>query len=205
MTDFVSTLGPWVAVFVTIAFWSYLYKENPLFRFIEFTYVGFATAQATVMAINSLKNQMFIPLLNNNYVLIIPLILGLFFYTRYSNTLRPLSRFPISVMVGVGTGLAVRAMVKTQLVNQIISTINPSDPYNGILMAVLTISTIFYFVFSSPKNLPPSILPAYNIILKIGRIGVMVAMGAAFGSLAVTRYTNAINLVLKAVNLILGR
>src|SRR4030067_2322686 len=98
MTDFVSTLGPWVAVFVTIAFWSYLYKENPLFRFIEFTYVGFATAQATVMAINSLKNQMFIPLLNNNYVLIIPLILGLFFYTRYSDTLRPLSRFPISVM-----------------------------------------------------------------------------------------------------------
>jgi hypothetical protein len=205
MTGFITTIGPWVAVFVTIAFWSYLYKENVLFRFIEFTFVGFATAHATVLAVDSLKSQMFTPLLKNNYILIIPLILGLLFYTRYSTSIRPLSRFPISIMVGVGTGLAVRAMVRTQLLDQIVSTINPTDPYTGIFMAILTICTIFYFVFSSPKNLPKSLLPSYNIIQRIGRISIMVAMGAAFGSLAVTRFTNAITLVLNAVNLILGR
>lgn len=204
MADMITTIGLYVGVFITIGFWSYLYKENVLFRIVEYTYIAFAAAHATVISVNSLKVQMFIPLLNNNILLIIPLILGLCFYTRYSNTLRPLNRIPISVMVGVGTGLAVRAMVRAQLLNQIVSTIQPGDPYTGTLMAVLTIGTIFYFIFSSGKGLPNSVFFLYGILQRIGRIAIMAAMGTAFASLLVTRYTAAINNIINAIKLILG-
>jgi len=205
MTDILSTLGPWVGLLITIGFWSYLYKENPLFSIVEFTFIGFATAHATVMAIKMLQSKVFNPILNNEYTYLIPLILGLLLYTRYSDRVRPLSRIPVCLMVGVGTGVSVRAMVKAQLLEQIQATIWPKDPYNGILIAILTASTVVYFVFTSTEHIPKSMLPIYDGVRKIGRIAIMVAMGAAFGTLCVTRYTMAISRIIAAVNLLLGR
>lgn len=127
MADMLSTLGPLIGVLVTAGFWSYLYKENAFFRLVEFTFVGFAAAHATVMAIQGIQSQLLSPMISkNNYSLIIPLILGLLLYTRYFKEIKFFERFPISLMVGVGTGIAVRAMVKAQLIAQVQKTINPS-------------------------------------------------------------------------------
>lgn len=205
MADILATLGPWIGVLVTIGFWSYLYKENTLFRIVEFTFIGFAAAHATVMAIKELQSKLVTPIVNqNNYSLILPMVLGLLLYTRYSTNVRFLERFPISLMVGVGTGVAVRAMVKAQLIVQIQKTITPGKPIDGLLIAVLTLGSVTYFIFSSEEGLPRSTIPVYNGLRRIGRIAIMAAMGAAFGNLCVTRYTMAISRVMAAVKLLLG-
>ncbi len=205
MSDMLSTLGPMIGVLVTIGFWSYLYKENALFRLVEFTFVGFAAAHATVMAIQGIQSQLLSPMISkNNYSLIIPLILGLLLYTRYFKEIKFFERFPISLMVGVGTGVAVRAMVKAQLLVQVQKTIQPKNTIDGLIIAILTLGAVTYFIFSSEENLPKSTIPAYNALRRIGRIAIMVAMGAAFGNLCVTRYTMAISRVIAFVNLFLG-
>jgi len=200
-----STLSPWIGVLVTIGFWSYLYKENPLFRVVEFTFIGFATAHATVMAITELKKNLVAPIVNkSNYILLVPTVLGLLLYTRYSKDLRFLERFPISIMVGIGTGVAVRAMVRAQLLAQIQQTIQPGKPIDGLIIALLTLGSVTYFIFSSEEGLPKSTIPFYNGLRRIGRIAIMAAMGAAFGNLCVTRYTMAISRIMEAVKLFIG-
>lgn len=205
MADMLSTLSPWIGVLVTIGFWSYLYKENPLFRVVEFTFIGFATAHATVMAITELKKNLVAPIVNkSNYILLVPTVLGLLLYTRYSKDLRFLERFPISIMVGIGTGVAVRAMVRAQLLAQIQQTIQPGKPIDGLIIALLTLGSVTYFIFSSEEGLPKSTIPFYNGLRRIGRIAIMAAMGAAFGNLCVTRYTMAISRIMEAVKLFIG-
>jgi hypothetical protein len=205
MADMFSTLGPLIGVLVTIGFWSYLYKETALFRAVEFTFIGFAAGHATVMAIDGIKSKLYSPIIDqNNYSLLIPLVLGLLLYARYSENTRFLQRFPISVMVGVGTGVSVRAMVKAQLLAQVQQTIQPTEIINGLIIALLTLGTVIYFIFSSEEGLPKSIIPLYGGLRRIGRIAIMAAMGAAFGNLCVTRYTMAISRIIKAVTLILG-
>jgi hypothetical protein len=200
-----ATFGSIIGVLVTIGFWSYLIKENPFFRIVEFTFVGFATAHATVMSIKELRSGLLNPLVSGNqYSLLIPLILGLLLYTRYSSEWNPLSRIPIALMVGVGTGVAVRAMVRAQLTAQIQATINPDNLVNGLIIAVLAIGSVVYFIFTSEENVPQSLIPVYRITQRIGRIAIMAAMGAAFGTLCVTRFTMAISRILEAVQLILG-
>jgi len=205
VADMLSTLSPWIGVLVTIGFWSYLYKENPLFRVVEFTFIGFATAHATVMAITELKKNLVAPIVNkSNYILLVPTVLGLLLYTRYSKDLRFLERFPISIMVGIGTGVAVRAMVRAQLLAQIQQTIQPGKPIDGLIIALLTLGSVTYFIFSSEEGLPKSTIPFYNGLRRIGRIAIMAAMGAAFGNLCVTRYTMAISRIMEAVKLFIG-
>jgi len=205
VADMLSTLSPWIGVLVTIGFWSYLYKENPLFRVVEFTFIGFATAHATVMAITELKKNLVAPIVNkSNYILLVPTVLGLLLYTRYSKDLRFLERFPISIMVGIGTGVAVRAMVRAQLLAQIQQTIQPGKPIDVLIIALLTLGSVTYFIFSSEEGLPKSTIPFYNGLRRIGRIAIMAAMGAAFGNLCVTRYTMAISRIMEAVKLFIG-
>ena len=205
MADMLSTLSPWIGVLVTIGFWSYLYKENPLFRVVEFTFIGFATAHATVMAITELKKNLVAPIVNkSNYILLVPTVLGLLLYTRYSKDLRFLERFPISIMVGIGTGVAVMAMVRAQLLAQIQQTIQPGKPIDVLIIALLTLGSVTYFIFSSEEGLPKSTIPFYNGLRRIGRIAIMAAMGAAFGNLCVTRYTMAISRIMEAVKLFIG-
>ncbi|MBS7635467.1 hypothetical protein KEJ34_08330 [Candidatus Bathyarchaeota archaeon] len=197
--EFISALGLIVAVIFTFMIWSYLYKESFIFRIAEYTFIGMASGHAVVMAVGQITKTLGSAISVGQYIWVIPAILGLMIYTRYYKPTVWISRLPVALLVGVGTGLAMRGLIEAQFITQIISTIQPKETIDGIIIAILTMCTLTYFIFTwEPKG--GSTRKAYNSILRIGRITIMVAMGAAFGVLATTRLTLCVSRLQFIVN-----
>jgi hypothetical protein len=197
--ELITAIGLFVAVIFTFMIWSYLYKESVVFRIAEYTFIGMASGHAVVMAISQITKTLGSAISAGQYIWAIPSVLGLMVYTRYYKPTVWISRLPVALMVGVGTGLAMRGLIEAQFITQIISTIQPKEPLDGLIIAVLTVCTLTYFIFTrEPKE--ESMKKVYNVILRIGRLTIMVAMGAAFGVLATTRLTLCVSRLQFIVN-----
>ena len=181
-------VGMYVATAFTLMIWSYLYKENILFRFAEYSFIGVASGHLFVMTIIRLRDSTMIPLVSRaQYGLLVPVVLGILLYARFHKQTEWISRWPLAILVGVGTGLAIRGMIDAQFVAQILATITPKDPINGTILAVLTACTLAFFFFTREQ------IGAFGQLTRIGRMTIMIAMGASFGTLATTRLTLCIS------------
>ena len=175
-------LGIWIGAFLTLAFWSILFKENPVFDFAEHLYVGLAAGQAIVMGWLNVKNLAIEPMTTEGKIsAILPIILGLLLYTRFgSGSLKWLNRIPTALMVGVGTGLAFTRFAQSDLVGQVRGTMLDLGTLNNAIIVLGALCTISYFFFTSENK----VLTEMN---KVGRVIMMVAFGSAFGNTVMGR------------------
>lgn len=184
-----ANLGIWVGAFLTLAFWSFLFKENPVFDFAEHLYIGLAAGQAIVMGWTNVRNLALNPLTREGKTAaIIPLILGLMLYTRFLGPeLKWLNRIPTAFIVGVGTGLAFTRFTQSDLIGQIRGTMLNLGSVNSLIIALGTLATISYFFFTTESK-------AISSLNRIGRLTMMIAFGSAFG-----------NTVMGRLSLLIGR
>ena len=174
----------YVAAILTLMIWSYLHKESILFRFAEYTFIGIASGHLFVMTVIRLRDSVLVPLVTKSqYLLVLPVVLGIMLYARYYKQTEWLSRWPLAILVGVGTGLATRGMIDAQFVTQILATVTPKDLVNGTIIALLTASSLAFFFFTREQ------IGLFGRLTRVGRMTMMVAMGASFGTLATTRLT----------------
>lgn len=171
--------GTWVAGLITIAILSLVWKENPFYRSAEHLYVGVSAGHAVVMAYENVRDTAIQPIKSGQMVWIIPMILGILLYARYTKS-SWVARYPVSVMVGIGTGVAVRGAIHGDFTQQIAATIKVGS-VNDILLLLFVIASLSYFFFSRELRGPVSILP------QSGRMVLMVAFGAAFGTTVMGR------------------
>lgn len=171
--------GTWVAGLITIAILSLVWKENPFYRSAEHLYVGVSAGHAVVMAYENVRDTAIQPMKSGQMVWIIPVILGILLYARYTKS-SWVARYPVSVMVGIGTGVAVRGAIHGDFTQQIAATIKVGS-VNDILLLLFVIASLSYFFFSRELRGPVSILP------QSGRMVLMVAFGAAFGTTVMGR------------------
>lgn len=175
-------LGVWIAAIATIGIISFAFKDNPLYRLVENLYVGVSAGHAIVLGWMNIRDQGWTPMVTKGqWNLLVPMILGVLLYTRYSKKLAWMSRFPIALMVGIGTGLAIRGTIGSQIVSQVRSTILPLNSVNNWIIILGTIGTLLYFFFSVEQKGPMK--PASTF----GRYVLMVSFGAAFGSTVMGR------------------
>ena len=78
--------GTWVAGLITIAILSLVWKENPFYRSAEHLYVGVSAGHAVVMAYNNVRDTAIQPIKSGQMVWIIPMILGILLYARYTKS-----------------------------------------------------------------------------------------------------------------------
>lgn len=182
-------LGVWIGAFLTLAFWSFLFKENPVFDLAEHLYIGLAAGQAIVMGWVNIRNLSINPLAKEGKVVaIVPLLLGLLLYTRFLGPeLKWLNRIPTAFIVGVGTGLAFTRFTQSDLVGQIRGTMLNLTSINSWIIVLGTLATIAYFFFTTENK-------SISGFSKIGRLTMMVAFGSAFG-----------NTVMGRLSLLIGR
>ncbi len=175
-------LGIWIGAFLTLAFWSILFKENPVFDFAEHLYVGLAAGQAIVVGWSNVRNLAINPLTAEGKAsAVIPVLLGLLLYTRFLGTeLKWLNRIPTAMLVGVGTGLAFTRFAQSDLVGQIRGTMLDLGSVNNLIIVLGTLATISYFFFTSDNK-------AILGLNKIGRMTMMIAFGSAFGNTVMGR------------------
>lgn len=186
-------IGTWLAATLTIAIFSFLYKDNPFYKLAEHIYVGVSAGFWVIyfwaFDIKPMLIDRFITSIGiEKWILLIPAILGVLMLTRWFPKIAWISRIPLSFTIGIGAGLGVTASIQGFLIPQIGATLLPLTTINNILLVIGVISTILYFYFSKEFK------GVSNIFFRLGIIFIMVAFGASFG------YT-----VMARISLLIGR
>ncbi len=186
----------WIAALLTLAMFSFLYKENPFYRVAEHVFVGVAAGHGVIVAVDSyLRPTVKSVVKDDQYIYIIPLVIGLLIYTRYVKSVAWLSRITIAFLVGIGAGIALTRQIKPFFLDQIAATIKPvwvagklGVSLNNIVLITGVVATLIYFFFTTSQKGVLKVTSTY------GRWIMMIAFGAAFG-----------NTVMSRISLFLGR
>ena len=178
-------VGTWVAALITLFAISYVFRESHLYRFVEHTMIGTAAANLVVLAVGSVQTIVVTPLTKANYLAVIPLVIGLLIFARATKRYQWFSRWPFAIIVGVGTGLAIRGMIYAQVVAQVGATASlpliAPDPvlsFQNILVIIFVLTSVYYFLMMTPQAHTGRLA----IISRIGRWAIMVFLGAKFAA-----------------------
>ena len=185
----------WIGALGIIAMFSFIFKENPIYRWCEHLYVGTAAGYAIAVNAKSAIDKAWTPLVQDGKVImIIPMIFGLLMYARFIKNIAWLSRWPMSFLVGVGSGLAIYGVVNSQLLAQIKASLVPLNSINNIIMVLGLLSILLYFFFSMEHEGPVKYGATF------GRWIMMITFGVSFGNVVMGR----ISLLLGTLETILG-
>lgn len=172
-----------IGALLTLAYFSFLIKENRFFRFAEASVIGTAGGNLVVVAITTLRGSLFEPLIHGKYLYIIPLILGILLFTRYYKKYAYLTRYPVALILGVGVALGIRGTIDATIVGQTRGVImlgfptgNVFTTVNNFLMIIATLTTlcVFFFTFRTGTK--------FLYVQRIGRLFIMVAIGGILAS-----------------------
>lgn len=186
----------WVGALFTLAVFTYLYKENPLWRIAEHIYVGMTAAYSVGYNFhNYMKPTIITDILEKGYwSYVIPILIGLAIYTRYVPSINWVSRYPLSLWVGYGAGM-VLAYEVAPLMSQIAGTFKPFNSIDNIIYWIATVCTLIYFFFTIKRT-----NPVIKYGAAIGRWSIMAALGVSFGNTALFRFS----LLLDRMKFLLG-
>ncbi|MFQ6053182.1 MAG: hypothetical protein ACE5OO_02995 [Candidatus Bathyarchaeia archaeon] len=184
-------IGLWTGWLLMLMIYSYpLYKENPIFRFAEHTYIAAALAINLVIMVTTVNKIAVQPLIGGQVHYIIPILLGFMIYFLLVADYRWVSRYPISVLVGAGFGLGMRGVLRPNLLDQVVSTITSPgagatamDWFNFIYIAIGTICAVMYFLLTYEHT------GALKVPTRLGRWFIMIGLGAYFGNTVLFRLT----------------
>ena len=181
-------LGVVVAAGLTLALYSFLYKDNPFFKMAENLFVGVAAAYVfgqywypTIygeiwVRLSGLSKG---PGVSGDAWLLAPTLLGLLMLTRFSQRFSWLSRLSFAFFVGLGAGLTIPRTISSFILAQIEATIQPLSwslaGFNLLVILVGVVSVLIYFFFSMEHK---------GAVGKVSRLGIaflMISFGASFG------------------------
>jgi hypothetical protein len=190
-TDILGITGLWAGLLLMLFIYSYpLWKENPLYRFAEHTFVALAMAIAIGVNLDALNKVAFYPLVSEGALLmIIPIILGLMIYLLLVPQYRWISRYPVAILVGSSIGLGMAGQLLPNIVSQIINTITPPkaaaafDWFNFVYIAIGLICVTMYFLLTYEHTGP------VKPVTQFGRYFIMLALGAYFGNTVLFRFS----------------
>jgi len=204
----------WVSSLLTLMIFSFLYKDNPFYKFAEHLFVGVSAAYWMVTAFwNTLMPNMigkihpptllpFSPQLATapaEPIFWIPLIFGLLLLSRLIPGLEYLSRWSIALIVGWTAGTNMMRYMQSDFVGQIYNTMRPLivvtdgrlaglETMSNVVLVIGVLCGLVYFFFSKEHT------GAFGGAARVGIWFLMVTFGAAFG------YT-----VMARISLLIGR
>jgi hypothetical protein len=187
----------WLAAFLTLCIFSFLYRDNILYRFAEHLFVGVSAGYLVALTWhNQIYPNLIVPLfIEGNLFYIIPLAFALCYFARFVPRLSHLIRLPIAFLLGWGSGVAIPAFFQRDILRQTQGTLIVRDAFvrwdSGLWAVVIlvgVVSTLIYFFFSRERK--GIIKPTANL----GVIFIMLGFGASFG------YT-----VMARISLLIGR
>lgn len=199
------TLGIWVAAFLTLAIFSFLYHDNPFYKLAEALLVGVSAAYWMVVgfwevlvpnlvarivpvlvqgwAMPGLSGTDLVP----SYSYFVPLVLGVMLLWRLAPSGTWISRWPLAFIIGTTAGIRLVGFIHADFLSQIRASIVPlvvpasgggfdaGESLKNVLLVVGVLSCLVYFFFSVEHR---------GAVGKVARLGIwflMVTFGAGFG------------------------
>jgi hypothetical protein len=178
-----------LTAFFTLAIFSFLYKDNPFYRFAEHVFAGLSAGYYAGLIFQSvLVQQLWQPLAGGNYWLVVPGILGLLTFSRLHRDWSWVSRVALAFVIGANSGILLMQQLHGLVLPQVAETFVSMNTVKGVLIVVGVVTTLIYFYFSKPHT------GVLGGIATVGIWFIMISFGAHFG------YT-----VMARVSLLIGR
>jgi len=175
------TAGTWLAAFLTIGLFSWMWKENPWFRLVEHIYVGAALGVLAIQGYQSVLDIAWKPATQQGKAILwIPLFMGVLLFSRWSKKYMWVSRSSLCLLVGTTPAVSMNGAIKAQLTAQVAATMMKLNTVNNIIFVLITACATLYFVFTLPQKWAQP-------IIDLGKYGMMIAFGATFGNTVMSR------------------
>ncbi|MDZ4755748.1 MAG: hypothetical protein SGJ11_14785 [Phycisphaerae bacterium] len=208
-----NTLGVWVAALFSLAVLSFLWRDNPVYKFAESVIVGVSAAYWVVNAFwSTLVPSLLYPLFpgltkawalpgtsgeyeEGAWTRIFPVILGVMLLMRLSRQAGWIAVWPLAFVIGTTAGIKLVSHVQADFLAQISSSVESLIKFDdrgafdwgrsvgNIVLTVGLLSVLTYFFFS---------LEHKGVVGRAARLGVwflMVSFGAAFAFTVMGRIT----------------
>lgn len=174
-------IGIWIAAGLTLCIYSFLYKDNPFFKFAEHLFVGISAGYTIAMTWHeAILKMIWEPMkTKGDFTVLIPAVIGLLMFSRFIPKYRWMIRWPLAFMIGVGTGASIPRVMQSLIFEQTSATLKPV-PFSPaaidiIIIAFGVLCTLIYFFFSMEHKGP------VGIASRVGVVFLMVSFGAGFG------------------------
>lgn len=200
--SFWRTVGVWIAALFTIFILSFLYRDNPLYKFAESVVVGVSAAYWMVVGfwdviVPNLLGKLFPGVIRNwampgleghtEWTYIVPLVFGVMLLMRLAPSGAWISRWPLAFIIGSTAGIRLLGFIHADFLSQIRNTIISIVVYSqggefafwhsfmNLILVLGVLATLVYFFFSVEHS---------GFIGSTAKAGIwilMVTFGAAFG------------------------
>lgn len=211
--DFGTFLWTTFGAFLTLATFSFLYKDNPFYKIAEHLVVGVSAGYFVIILWhNALVPLLFQRLSDGDWYILwlnsskpwywIPAILGAMMWTRFSRNYAWVSRWPIGLYIGIVAGLAIPLEMANRVNKQLYATmagvinwgnfwgqgfLDVTSGYSQVIIFTGAIAGLFYFFFSKAHT------GAFGGVAKFGIWILMIGFGASFGYTVMGRISLFIN------------
>jgi hypothetical protein len=203
--------GVWVAAALTLCVFSFLYRDNPFYKFAEHLFVGVSAGYYLVLNFwTVLVANLWDPLVGafdgrhgaplaarlGDYraFLLLPAVLGLLLFSRFFRRYAWLSRWSLAVIIGVYAGLKTTGFAQSDFVAQVHGSIQPlwtgqwGTSASAWVFTIGLVASLLFFYFSREHK------GALGAASRLGVYFLMVSFGAGYG------YT-----VMSRISLLIGR
>lgn len=185
----------WIGAVLTFFVLSFLYKDNPFYKFAEHLVVGATIGYSMIFWWKQgIYPKFVVPLFQEqHFIYIIPAILGLLMVARIFPKISWVSRFSMAFVMGAGAGLSLPRTMQATILKQLYATMfylnfTTLQGFWNFLILIGVISVLIYFYFSKEHK------GVFGGIANIGIWYMMIGFGATFG------YT-----VMARISLLIGR
>ena len=210
-------LSVWLGALLTLCIFSFLYKDNPFYRFAEHLFVGVSAGYYIILnfwtvivpnlwepltkTVGNASGEagvasLFLPRLGDYRIfLALPGILGLLLFTRLFGKIGWMSRWALAVIIGVYAGIRTTGAAQADFVAQVEGSLKPlwvpgdlGASVNAIVFTIGIITSLLFFFYSREHK------GGLGVASKLGIFFLMVSFGAGYG------YT-----VMSRISLLIGR
>jgi hypothetical protein len=195
-------IGLWIGALLTLGIFSFLYKDNPFYKFCEALFVGVSAGYYVVISywqiivakmvdvlrvafdywivLRYFDFQSWLPLLGG--------VFGILMLLRLFPKIGWISRWSLALVVGTTAGLYFTAYLVSNGMMQVKSTIIPlyvagdmNKTIGNIILVLGTFCGLIYFFFSKEHK------GVFGGVAKIGIWFIMITFGASFGYTVMSR------------------
>lgn len=208
--DLSTSLEVWIAALLTLMVFSFLWRDNPCYKFAEHIFVGVSAAYWMVVgfwttlwpsavvrlwpeAVHVTRAEAEIG--SVDYGVVVPVVLGCLMLLRLWPRWAWLSRWPTAFAVGITAGYALVRYLRSDLLAQIAATLAPgfvvrdaagvvwSATVDQFVIVLGVVSGLAYFTYSRSNR------GSLGRLGKVGLVFLMVTFGTSFGYAVMGRVT----------------
>ncbi len=214
--DFTTFFWTTFAAFLTLATFSFLYKDNPFYKIAEHIVTGVAAGYFAILLWHNglIPKLVFERLEDGSWYLLwldsskpwylVPAFLGMLMWTRFSMKYQWVSRWPMAMYIGISAGIAVPLEMSNRVNKQLYDTMatidwanffghgsfNLLDVSSGLSQLLIfagVVAGLVYFFFSKAHT------GVFGGVATFGIWVLMIGFGASFGFTVMARISLFIN------------